>query len=204
MLAVIGAGFGRTGTLSLKLALEQLGFGPCCHGSDARHLRQGSDFWQRVFNREPIDWDEFFRGYRSTVDSPSCRFYLELAAAYPTAKVVLTVREPGAWFESYQDTVLPMIASTQGGKHYAFLFGDRPPERAAMIEAYEQHNAEVRRSIPADRLLVFDVAQGWAPLCRFLDVPVPAAPFPRSNPREDFPLLLDGMLEQMTGARMQS
>jgi hypothetical protein len=201
-LSVIGAGFGRTGTLSLKLALEQLGFGPSCHGSDTRHLQQDPDFWQRAFSGAVIDWDAFFQGYRSTIDSPSCKFYLQLAERYPAAKIVLTVREPNAWFDSYAETVLPMIVSAHGGKHFHFLFGDVPPTRAALIAAYERHNSEVQQSIPANRLLVYDVQHGWPPLCRFLGVRTPDTAFPRSNPREEFPLLLDQMLER-AGARIK-
>jgi hypothetical protein len=195
-LAVIGAGFGRTGTLSLKLALEQLGFGPCCHGSDARHLRQDPHFWERIFSGGTVDWEAFFSGYRSTIDSPSCKFYRQLAQHYPAARVVLTVREPNAWFDSYAETVLPMVSVAHGGAHFQFLFGDLPPTREALIAAYERHNAEVQRSIPAERLLVYDVQRGWPPLCEFLGVPIPDVEFPRSNRREEFPALLDRMLEQ--------
>lgn len=194
-LAVIGAGFGRTGTHSLKLALEQLGFGPCCHGSDARHLQQHPNFWVELFSGRAIDWDAYFSGYRSTIDSPSCKVYLQLAERYPAAKVILTVREPNAWFDSYNETVLPMISSSGDGRHFHFLFGAVPPTREAIIAGYERHNSDVQRSIPADRLLVYDVQEGWPPLCRFLGSGIPEASFPRSNPREEFPSLLDQMLE---------
>jgi len=196
-LSVIGVGFGRTGTFSLKLALEQLGFGPCCHGSDERHFRQGAKFWQRVFNHEPIDWDEFFTGYRSTVDSPSCRFYWELAEKYPQARLVLTVRDADSWFSSYEETLLPMIASSQGEQFCRFLFGEGRPDRAAAIRAFQRHNTEVRMRIPAHRLLVYEVGQGWAPLCKFLRVPIPETPFPHSNLRKEFPEVVEGMLARL-------
>lgn len=196
-LSVIGAGFGRTGTSSLKSALEQLGFGPCCHTSDERHFRSGTDFWQRVFNRETVDWDEFFDGYRSTVDSPSCRFYLELAEKYPSAKVILTLRKSEAWFESYRSTILQLNSSAQGRRYSAFLFGRDSHDRDSMIAVYEKHNAEVQRLIPSQRLLVYDVEQGWAPLCQFLAVPVPAMLFPHTNRRAEFPALIDRMLGRL-------
>lgn len=196
-LSVIGAGFGRTGTLSLKLALEDLGFGPCCHGSDEHHFGQGAQFWERIFRREPIEWDQLFADYRSAVDSPTCKHYLELARHYPSAKVVLTERESDAWFDSYQDTILPMTASVQGKKHFSFLFGHIAPDRDSMISVYEQHNAEVKELIPRDRLLVYDVKQGWPPLCEFLGVPVPDRPFPRSNSRAQFAATIDGMLARL-------
>src|SRR5262245_6441724 len=111
-LAVIGAGFPRTGTLALKLALEKLGFGPCCHASDERHFLQPPEFWQRLYRGEPLDWDGFFLGYRSTVDAPSCKVYRELAQKYPAAKVILTWRDPDAWYDSLQATVLPMLLAS--------------------------------------------------------------------------------------------
>ncbi|WP_129782023.1 sulfotransferase family protein [Peristeroidobacter soli] len=196
-LSVIGAGFGRTGTLSLKSALEHLGFGPCCHTSDEHHFKGGQAFWDRVFNHETIDWDQYFEGFSSMVDSPSCRFYLELAEKYPSAKVILTLREPQAWFESYRTTILQLSGTSQGRKYSAFLFGRELPDRDSMIAAYEQHNAEVRHRIPPARLLVYEVKQGWAPLCDFLGVPVPALPFPHTNQRSEFPALLDKMLGRL-------
>lgn len=193
-LSVIGAGFGRTGTVSLKLALEQLGFGPCCHGFEEHHFKQGEEFWQRIYNHEPIDWDEFFRGYHSTVDSPSCRFYSELAEKYPLAKVILTWRESNVWFDSYQETVLPMTTSAQGERYFSFLFGHLRPDRESMIAAYERHNAEVQRLIPPERLLVYEVKRGWPPLCDFLGVAIPDTPFPRTNLRAEFPSIIDRIL----------
>lgn len=196
-LSVIGAGFGRTGTSSLKIALEQLGFGPCCHGSEERHFRQGANFWKRVFDHESLDWDHFFHGYRSMVDSPSCKFYLELAEKYPSAKVILTFRESNAWFDSFEETVLPLIASSDGGKLFTFLFGGHDHDRQSMITAYERHNAEVKRLIPAERLLVYEVESGWEPLCEFLGVAIPDAPFPHVNLRTEFPALIDEKLARL-------
>lgn len=194
-LSVIGAGFGRTGTLSLKMALELLGFGPCCHGSDFRHYAQGAGFWQHIFDYQPINLDEFFRGYVSTVDSPSSRFYLQLAERYPLAKVILTWRETDAWLSSYQATILQMKSSPHGAKYMAFLFGSEDPDRESMIAAYERHNAEVQRMIPEDRLLVYDVRSGWPPLCEFLKIPCPEAAFPRTNSSLEFKSTLDGMMK---------
>jgi hypothetical protein len=196
-LEVIGVGFGRTGTSSLKLALEQLGFGPCCHGSDERHFKDGINFWHRVFNEQQIDWDEFFEGYRSTVDSPSCRFFRELAEKYPSAKFILTLRESGAWFDSYRTTVLPLIRYAYGGRYFSFLFGGHLSDRDSIVSAYERHNAEVQRLIPSERLLIYEVERGWEPLCSFLDVPVPDTPFPYSNSRTDFPTTIDRVVERL-------
>lgn len=196
-LAVIGAGFGRTGTRSLKMALEHLGFGPCCHGSEERHYKQEGEFWERIFNNLPVDWDGFFDGYRSAVDSPSCRLYRTLAEKYPKARIVLTWRDPTEWYESFRETILPMTSSLRGRQHISFLFGSSMPDRRSIISAYERHNAEVQRSIPEDRLLVYDVRHGWPPLCDFLSVPVPQIAFPQSNARADFARTLDDMLARL-------
>jgi hypothetical protein len=196
-LEIIGAGFGRTGTSSLKAALDTLGFGPCCHGTEERHFRQNMEFWDHVYNHAPIDWDSFFDGYRSTIDSPSCRFYLELSRKYPSAKVILTTRQSDVWFDSYEDTVLPIIRASHGGRLYSFLFGNCTPNRESIIATYERHNREVQRLISPERLLVYDVLQGWEPLCRFLAVAIPDVPFPCSNSRSEFPELIGGILERL-------
>jgi hypothetical protein len=147
-----------------------------------------------VFAREPIDWDSFFEGYQSTLDSPSCKFYLELAEKYPAAKLILTLRDSTSWFESYKATILPMKSHPDGRQLLSFLFGGSFEERGAIIDAFERHNAEVQTLIPPERLLVYEVSQGWHPLCTFLEVPIPCAPFPRVNTRADFPAVLDKML----------
>jgi hypothetical protein len=186
------------------LALEQLGFGPCCHGGEERHFKQGSAFWDRVFTGAPIDWDDFFHGYRSTVDSPSCKFYLTLATKYPLAAVVLTLRDPNAWFDSYHETVLPMMmSSSQGAKLFSYLFGASRPDRQSMIAAYERHNAEVKQLVPAQRLLVYEVESGWKPLCEFLGVPVPDTPFPHSNVRTEFAEKVDELLTRLAERPIQ-
>lgn len=197
-LKVIGAGYGRTGTMSLKLALEQLGLGPCFHMSEAIASPACIPGWVEAANGRP-NWDALFGGYASTVDHPSCVFYRELSAAYPDAKIVLTVRDPHDWFDSTQATVFSpkmrgrvadplfkeFLTKTVWG-----LFGAGIDEREFMVAAFERHTAEVKRAIPAERLLVFEVAQGWDPLCEFLGVPVPAAPFPRVNSRAEMQQML--------------
>jgi Sulfotransferase domain len=197
-LAVIGAGQGRTGTTSLKFALEKLGFGPCYHGGEQVYGRRspGWRLWLRAFNCEPFDWDDLFSGHRSTLDSPSCLFYRELAAKYPSAKVILTLREPNAWFESVRGTFLSEQAIKKCRetlnpdefelfeKEHFDVFGPQL-DRDSVIAAYERHNAEVRRSITPDRLLVYEVTQGWKPLCAFLHVPRPTSPFPCANSRTE-------------------
>ena len=199
-LSVIGAGFGRTGTLSLKGALEHLGFGPCYHMIEVIRNPGFADWWHRAADGAPVDWDRVFDGYRATVDWPACRFYRRLAAHYPDAKVILTVRDPARWFESARNTIFPMMtrprptADPLAERRLAMAkkiiieqtFGGRIDDRGHAISVFERHNDEVRRAIAADRLLVYDLAQGWPPLCRFLDRPVPDAPMPSVNSTAEF------------------
>jgi len=194
-LEVIGAGLGRTGTTSLKLALERLGFVRCHHMTEFIAHPETAPDWNRAAQGEPVDWDRLLAGYRATTDWPACHFYQELAARYPRAKIVLTVREADSWFRSTQATIfsdqhLQQVAARPMGpfvsKAILPRFGDRIHDREHLIQVYEQHNAQVRRVIPAERLLVYDVLEGWEPLCRFLGHPAPAEPFPRANTTETF------------------
>jgi hypothetical protein len=192
-LKVIGAGFGRTGTLSLKLALEQLGFGPCYHMVEVFKNPQAPQWWVDAADGRP-DWATIFGGYNATVDWPNATFYAELAEAYPEAKVILTERDPEAWFASTQATIFPYDEPPNDDapfnqmfrKVIGALFDYRMRDHDHVIDVYLRHNAEVRRRIPPERLLVYEVAQGWAPLCAFLDVPVPEAPMPAVNTTEQF------------------
>ena len=194
-LSVIGAGLGRTGTMSLKLALEALGLGRCYHMTEVFPDPKAPALWSRAARGEPVDWEEIFAGYGATTDWPGCTFYRALADRYPEAKVILTVRDPDQWFDSTQATIFSDSTSAQiaGGEIETMMhdvvfgaFGGELHDRAHCIAAYERHNAEVRRAIPAARLLEYDAAEGWAPLCRFLGLPVPDMPFPSANSRAEF------------------
>jgi hypothetical protein len=198
-LQVIGAGLGRTGTLSLKLALEQLGFGPCYHMVEVWADLERLGDWLAAVEGRP-DWERIFAGYRATVDYPGCHFWRELSRAYPEAKVVLSVRDPGEWFESTQATIfapqsLQLVAASPSLKNFMWKtvyddFGSDIDDRDHMVAAFERHCDEVRRVIPASRLLVFEVSQGWKPLCEFLGVPVPHTAFPRRNSREEMAAMM--------------
>jgi len=193
-LSVIGAGFGRTGTMSLKLALEQLGIGPCYHMSEVFKNPAAPGYWEAAADGKPVDWEEVFAGYRSTVDWPSATFYKELADAYPDAKVILTVRDPEAWFTSTQATIFASRifedATSDWGRMVLKVVGDlfdrEMSNKAKLIDVYNRHNETVQRVIPAERLLVYDLSEGWDPLCSFLGVPVPGEPMPNTNSTEDF------------------
>jgi hypothetical protein len=209
-LKIIGAGFGRTGTLSLKEALQLLGFGPCYHMLELFEHPQHIPYWEAAVHNEQVDWDAIFQGYQATVDWPSCTFYKHLLAAYPSAKVLLSVRDPEQWYESVKSTVYRVSSSTQASFAASPLF-TIPPNVAAVqpvvnqlvwndtfhnrfeekeyaIAVFNQHNEEVKRSVPSEKLLVYQVKEGWEPLCAFLGVPVPDVPFPRLNDRGSFPI----------------
>lgn len=193
-LKVIGAGLGRTATFSLKFALEHIGFGPCFHMSEVfAQGRRNVPLWLDVVDGKP-DWDVVFEGFQSTSDYPACTYWRELAAYYPDAKVVLTVRDADSWFDSVSETIFsqrmlgslvgtPLEAMMQGAVLHAF--GGKTADRAFMTDWFTRRNQEVIDSIPPERLLVFHPRDGWAPLCKFLGVPVPAEPFPRVNSRDE-------------------
>jgi len=193
-LKLIGAGLGRTGTMSLKLALEQLGVGPCYHMVELfMHPPHGA-LWIGAAEGRP-QWDALFEGYAASVDYPGCTFWRQLAQHYPSAQVLLSVRDPEQWFQSTQETIFaePGLAGLESSPLKSFFdkavwvgIRERIHDRDFMIEHFRRHNEEVRRAISPERLLVYEAGQGWEPLCRFLNVPVPERPFPRANTREDF------------------
>ncbi len=212
-LKVIGAGFGRTGTLSLKAALEELGFGPCYHMVEVFRHPEDISRWQAAARGEPIDWNALFEGYQSTVDWPGCAFYEELMQAYPDARVLLTVRDPERWYDSANETIYriyrrftrsPMAAVLSFVTGVFFptrkrvsqmintiiwegTFGGNFEDRQHAIAIFNQHIEAVKQRVPPDRLLVYNVKEGWEPLCAFLGVEVPVGkPFPHLNERSSF------------------
>jgi hypothetical protein len=192
-LSVIGAGFGRTGTMSLKLALEQLGLGPCYHMMEVFKNPKAPGYWEAVADGETPDWELIFEGYPATVDWPNATYYAELADAYPEAKVILTKRDSEAWFKSTQATIFKRDVTNPTNdfermisKVIGRLFDHRMHDHDHVISVFERHNAEVARRIPPERLLVYEVAEGWAPLCAFLGVPVPEGGMPKVNSTEEF------------------
>ena len=200
MLQVIGSGFGRTGTLSTKLALEQLGFGPCYHMEEVMKHTSHLAAWWRFAGGTAVDWDALLDGFHSTVDFPASLVYADLLRRNPDAKVLHNVRDPERWYESARETIyharslfpswmrrlippLGWVADMPDRLIWQQLFGGRFEDRAHAIGVFNNWTEEVKRSVPADRLLVFDVTGGWPPLCAFLGVPVPNTPFPHVNER---------------------
>ncbi len=191
-LKIVGTGLGRTGTKSLQSALNMLGFGPCHHMVEVFAHPESAKLWIDAAKGKP-DWDAIFAAYQSVVDYPGAQFWRELVAYYPDAKVLHTIRDPDEWFESTQATIFSAEspASRRGpmSEFFAIIlggFGEHLHDRAFMTDYFRKHTREVMRTVPAERLLVYEVSQGWAPLCEFLGVPVPGEPFPAQNSRAEF------------------
>ena len=196
MLHVIGPSFGRTGTMSFKAALDELGFGPTYHMTEV-YENDHVEAWTAAINGAPLDIDGIFGRYRSAVDWPACSFWKQLKAASPEAMIVLTRRDPDAWFTSMTNTIFQALAAEHPDPHrnawraqtrkliFEDTFGNNF-DHDHVLSVLRGHEADVIASVPADELLVFDVADGWEPLCTFLGVPVPETPFPRTNSTAEF------------------
>ena len=206
-LKIIGAGYGRTGTYSTHLALNQLGF-PCYHMVELlQHAKKKAhfEFWQEVATSSEgsqHDWEQVYGHYSAAVDNPTCCVWRELADAYPDAKVLLTLHPKGAemWYESYMDTIydrswlfgifnlIPRFSRRSRDMRYLIetrSLGGKIENREAAIAQYEKRIEDVKSAVSADRLLIFSADQGWEPLCKFLEVDVPDFPFPKANERHD-------------------
>jgi hypothetical protein len=206
---VIGAGLPRTGTLSQKLALELLGFGPCYHWVNLISDLEAVELWHRALDGEDV-FDQIFEGHRASVDWPGGFFYRELAERHPEARVLLSVRDPEDWERSYRETIWNFTRGDSLVSHLSdarrevdprwrrylrlverMLWSERSPfgkgdDPEAMMRQMQAHNDSVREAIAPERLLVWSVSDGWAPLCEFLEVPVPEEPLPHANDAETF------------------
>jgi hypothetical protein len=194
-LEVVGAGVGRTGTHSLKIALEQLLGGPCHHMLEVLGDPSQVPGWTDAIEGRPVDWEELLAGYRAIVDWPGASFWRELSAANPNALVLLSVRDPESWYRSASNTIFlafdhmpPEVAPwlTEVRKMMHDRFCDEVDNPQAMMDAFERHNAEVRRNIPPARLLEWTPGDSWDPICDRLGLPVPAEPFPVTNTTAEF------------------
>lgn len=192
-LRVVGAGLGRTGTNSLKLGLERLLGAPCYHMMEVFMHLEHVPAWHAAARGQMPDWAALLAGYGAAVDWPAAAFWPELSAAFPDAVVLLSVRDPQSWWQSASETIFPSIAQQTGTAWHAMveaLFAARftraIDDRDAAIAAFERHNARVRATVPAHRLLEWRATDGWAPLCAALGVAVPDEPFPHTNTRADW------------------
>jgi hypothetical protein len=192
-LRVVGAGLGRTGTNSLKVALERLLGAPCYHMIEVFTHREHIPDWHAAARGQMPDWHELFAGFAAAVDWPAAAFWPELSAAFPDALVLLSVREPQSWWQSASETIFPAVREQMGTAWRAMIdalfaarFTTAIDDRAAAIAAFERHNARVRASVPVHRLLEWRAADGWEPLCAALGLPVPNEPFPHTNTRADW------------------
>ena len=197
-LQVIGAGVGRTGTYSLKLAINQLGLGPCHHMEEVLfHMPEQVPLWAAAVAGKP-DWAAIYKGYQSAVDWPTASYFRELNAAYPSAKFILTVRSTESWVASFSATIYKLLGMRdQAPKEMqewlemstaAIAKAGFGPglDEAALAKKFEAHNEAVKATIPSERLLIYQVKEGWAPLAEFLGVATPEEPFPRTNDRGEF------------------
>ena len=201
-LRVVGAGLGRTGTHSLKLALEQLLGGPCYHMIEVFGRPDDIAVWHDAIKGDPPDWNTFLAGYESAVDWPACSFWREISAANPDAMILLSTREsPDAWWKSASQTIFQVtnqpptddqMLETQRAMALDMfnLFTPDWRDEAKAKRAYEAHNAAVRAEVPTDKLIDWQPGDGWAPICEKLGVPVPSEPFPHVNTTDDFRAML--------------
>lgn len=196
-LRIIGAGFGRTGTYSLKAALERLGFGPCHHMSEVIGRPAQIELWRDAAAGRP-DYDAIFTGYAAAVDFPVAAYWQEVHAAHPGARVILSQRDAEDWFASFSQTILPLLKDRASWPAHArpwFEMAEQVvigralrgrTDRAGILAAFRANEAAATALAATGRALIFRAGDGWAPLCEFLGVKVPAEPYPTTNARSDF------------------
>lgn len=196
-LKVIGAGLGRTGTNSFRLAMNMLGFDKCHHMFEVRENPDQAHVFLAASRGEEVNWDTLFNGFQSTCDWPSCHFWRELSTHYPEAKIVLTLRDAESWYNSMNQTIFQHMREMMNGPInpigemvaevvYRQAFNGNIDDKDHAIDVYERHNQSVREAIPPERLLEFKPSDGWEPLCKFLGVAVPNSPYPKTNSTEEF------------------
>jgi hypothetical protein len=200
-LKVIGAGVGRTGTLSLKGALETLLGGPCYHMLEVFDHPDHITLWGEAASGGDVDWGAMLADYRATSDFPACLFWQELSELYPDAVVLLSTRSDSqVWWESAHETIFSPAVEAVGAERPEWLAMWRTVSKAKFTEfthdegaakaAYDRHNAAVRASVSPDRLIDWQPGDGWAPICDRLGLPVPDAPFPHVNTRAEMQAML--------------
>lgn len=218
---IIGAGLPRTGTNTLKEALEKLGFQKTYHMKELLAHPENIHYWETLRDTKTTDWDKLYDGYQATVDFPCYPWYKEHMKRYPDAKVIFSTRPFESWYTSVQSTIwsagpqtLPqklgmmaklifnprlrkIISCVKLSKSIIFggTFQGKFLDKAETEKLFNQHAEEVKSHVPSDKLLVFEASQGWEPLCKFLGVPVPQEPFPHLNKKENFKEMLQGIMK---------
>lgn len=199
-LKVIGAGLGRTSTMSLKIALEKLLGGPCYHMVELfEHIDEHTPLWLAAARGEPVDWDTVFDGYVAAVDEPVSTQWQSICDYYPDALVILSVRDPESWWKSASDTILPVKINPPSNMSparkswldmvleiYKTLYPEGFADKDKAMAAFTAHMERVKVGIPKERLLIWHVSDGWQPICEALELPVPDEPFPKSNSTAEF------------------
>jgi Sulfotransferase domain len=191
-LQVIGTGFGRTGTDSMREALAILGFGPCHHMFEVIANEEQKRRWRALVQGATADWDMLFEGYSSCVDWPSAYYWPELIKVYPHARVILTYRSAESWWKSFEQTILEGLNRSTDPASIGLalirdkVFSGKPEDRVHAIALYEANVKAVKAVVPKDRLLVHNLGDGWEPLCAHLGVAVPSQPYPSRNTASEF------------------
>jgi hypothetical protein len=195
-LRVVGAGLGRTGTMSLKLALERLLGGPCYHMLEVFPRPDHLAAWHAAAKGTTPDWDTIFEGFVAAVDWPAAAFWPDIAEAFPEAAVLLSTRPAQEWWRSFDKTIAenfrrevppgaePFLGMVTDLLHERFT--PTPLDESAAVCAYEEHNARVRAAVPAARLIEWQPGDGWEPLCSALQIDVPDEAFPHTNTTAEF------------------
>jgi Sulfotransferase domain len=194
-LRVVGAGMGRTGTMSLKLALTRLLGAPCYHMVEVFPRPTHLAMWTDAAHGKKVDWQSMFDGFVAAVDWPVAAFWKELSEVYPDAIILLSTRDAESWWKSASNTIFsPELGQRAPAGPFRDMLDavmkarfttDRHNKEAA-IAAYEKNNAEVRATAPKARLVEWTSKDGWGPLCAALGVPEPSEPFPHANTTEEF------------------
>jgi len=204
-LSVIGAGFGRTGTESLKKALEIIGSGPCYHMYEVLPDPERVAIWRAAASGDLPDWDQVFADYNATVDWPAAHFWRELSAYFPAAKIILSVRDADAWYDSMDKTILQILRNSEDPESIGMkliadgVFGGNITDRDHMIAVYNKTISDVQAEFGSDRLLTYELGSGWEPLCEFLDCAIPDQSYPRGNSSEEFQGNVDAVTNTPSG-----
>jgi hypothetical protein len=217
---IIGAGFPRTGTNTLRESLEMLGFSKTYHMKNLLVHPENLHYWTTLKATGTTDWEGLYNGYQATVDFPCYPWYKQHMKQYPDAKVILSLRPFEKWYTSFYSTIWqaqnppeseraamgervasdPRLQSVMQVMGFAKQtineehFQGRFLDKEFMEKVFNDHNEEVKNYVPADKLLVFDVREGWEPLCNFLEVEVPAGPLPHTNKKEDFAVMVGELM----------